>query len=295
MRRIAILLALPLCSARLHAQTAPPGTDIYLASLTLRNGRAIVGTPVNITSRPGYDNQPSFTPDSRSILFSSIREDGQSDIYRYDLATRAIVRVTATAESEYSPTMMPGGKRLSVVRVEKDSTQRLWSFALDGSDPELVLAGVKPVGYHAWIDSDHLALFVLGSPNLLLRADRRSGRSDTLSENIGRSLVPLAGQAGFSFTQRLPDSTWMLTRVIDSNGAAERIAQLPRGADYVAWLGPESAITASGTHLYALQASNAPAWSDLVDLAPAGLRRLSRLAVSPDGKWIAIVAEPAAR
>ena len=33
-----------------------------------------------------------------------------------------------------------GGTRFSVIRVERDSTQRLWSFALDGSDPQLMLA-----------------------------------------------------------------------------------------------------------------------------------------------------------
>ena len=59
-----------------------PSTDIYLAPLSMQNGEPVIGAPVNITHRPGYDNQPSFTPDSRAILFTSTHEDGQSDIYR---------------------------------------------------------------------------------------------------------------------------------------------------------------------------------------------------------------------
>src|SRR5262249_33319458 len=126
--RFALFLAVCL-SLPLHAQGS---TDIYLAPLSIQNGRPVIGAPVNLTNRPGYDNQPSFKPDSRSILYTSTREDGPSDIYRVDIASKAITRVTATPESEYSATVMPGGKRFSVIRVEHDSTQRLWSFALDG-------------------------------------------------------------------------------------------------------------------------------------------------------------------
>jgi len=55
-------------------QAAPPSTDIFLAPIRMQNDKPTVGRPVNITQRPGYDNQPSFTPDSRSVLFTSVRE-----------------------------------------------------------------------------------------------------------------------------------------------------------------------------------------------------------------------------
>ncbi len=96
---------------------APPATDIYLAELRVSHGRASVGAPVNVTGRPGYDNQPMFLPDGRAFLYTSIREDSQADIYRYDIARATSSRVTATRESEYSPTPLPDGTGFSVVRV----------------------------------------------------------------------------------------------------------------------------------------------------------------------------------
>src|SRR5689334_24981364 len=147
MRGFAVCLIATFVAARGPAAQAPPATDIFLAPISVSaDGKVVVGTPVNVTNRPGYDNQPAFTPDSKAILFTSIHEDGQSDIYRYDLGTKAITRVTSTPESEYSATIMPGGQRFSVIRVERDSAQRLWSFAMDGSDPQLLRSEERRVG-----------------------------------------------------------------------------------------------------------------------------------------------------
>jgi len=106
------------------ATQAPPDTDIYLLPLKIAAGAITLGAPANVTNNPGYDNQPFFTADSRSILFTSIRGGGtQTDIYRYDIQTAQTTQVTNTPESEYSPTITPSGG-LSVVRVELDADNR---------------------------------------------------------------------------------------------------------------------------------------------------------------------------
>src|SRR5690242_2776871 len=79
-----------------RAQAGPPGTDIFLAPLSVAGTKVTVGATANITARAGYDNQPSFTPDGRTILFTSVRADGQSDIYRYDLGSKRTSQVTHT-------------------------------------------------------------------------------------------------------------------------------------------------------------------------------------------------------
>lgn len=297
MHRLAMLFGCALVGNALDmavAQSAPPSTDICLASVRVQRGKLTVGTPVNITTRPGYDNQPSFTPDSHALLYTSVREDHQADIYRYDLRTKGTTRLTSTAESEYSATAYGDGSRFSVIRVEADSTQRLWSFRLDGSDPELVFAGIKPVGYHAWVDSTTLALFVLGRPNALVLADLRTGRTDTVARDIGRSLVPLPRGSGFSFLQHGRDSSWILTAVdVRSSGSVPMpLVRMPPGADYITWLEPAVAITGTGSKLLIWRGAARPAqWTELADLSRSGLTHISRLALSPDQRWLAIVAE----
>ena len=267
-----------------------PATDIYLAPLAMRSGRPVVGAAVDITNRAGYDNQPSFTPDGRAILFTSIHEDGQGDVYRYDLTSKSIARVTATAESEYSPTVMPGGRRFSVIRVEKDSAQRLWSFALDGSDPRLVIESLKPVGYHAWLDANTLVMFVLGTPNALVAGHLRTGRMDTLARRIGRSLTRIPDGSGFSFTQGA-DSAQMLRTMRAPGRPARDLVALPPGSQDIVWLDGGTVLSGSGSNLLVWR-RGAAAWAEVADLSAAGVTQISRLAVSPDGRWLAIVAVP---
>ena len=296
------VLALGALTPSLHAQAKPPSTDIYLAWVRIEGAKISVGAPANITNRPGYDNQPSFTPDSKSILFTSVRSDAQADIYRYDLVAKTTSRVTTTPESEYSATVFGDGSRFTVIRVEADSTQRLWSFRLDGSDPRLVFETIKPVGYHAWVDTTTVAMFVLGKPNALVLADTRVGHPDTLARDIGRSLLPLPSGDGFSFVQRAKDSTWILTAVDVRGTGRERrtmsmpLVRMPAGADYITWVAPAVAIAGSGSKLFIWRGKEKPAdWTELADFTKEGLTHISRLALSQDHRWIAIVAEPAAR
>jgi len=279
----------------LLALQAPPATDIYVADLRTSHRKVSVGTPTNVTARPGYDNQPFFLPDGRAFLYTSAR-DSQTDIYRYDLDRKASVQVTATRESEYSPTPLPDGKGFSVIRVEADSTQRLWAFDLDGTGARLVLDSIKPVGYHAWADDHTLVLFVLGNPSTLQIADSRSPAAlgTVIARDIGRSLQKIPGRAAVSFVQRdSVNGNWL----DEVDAATRRVTQLvktPAGADFFV-LTPEGIVlTASGTALYQWDPRTGGEWAKVADLAAFGLTNLTRLAVSPRGDRIALVAVPRA-
>src|SRR5882724_11004910 len=94
---------------------APPATDIFVVDLLKTSkGGFKLGQPLKISEWAGYNNQPSFLADGRSLFYTSIR-DKQADIYRYDLHSATTKQITATPESEYSPTLMPDGKSISVV------------------------------------------------------------------------------------------------------------------------------------------------------------------------------------
>ncbi len=68
---IASIIAFVTAPAALGAQT-----DIYL--FDIRNEYRFVA---QVTDRGGYDSQPSFTTDSKAVLFTSDRAGGQTDIF----------------------------------------------------------------------------------------------------------------------------------------------------------------------------------------------------------------------
>jgi dipeptidyl aminopeptidase/acylaminoacyl peptidase len=295
MRHLLIAVALLPMPALAVAQ------DIYLARITNTIAGVRAETPVNITNRAGYDNQPSFTPDGRAILYTSTREDAQADIYRYDITTKAIARLTKTVpESEYSAVVMPRGDRFSVIRVEKDSAQRIWSFDLNGEGPQVEIPGVKPVGYHVWPDSSHVAMFVLGTPNTLRVADARGTAVDSVTTSIGRGLV-VAGRSGqFFFTRRDSVGSGFSVHAarVDTKPPQMSPAMfpLPAGCEYFVVLngrpGRPVFVTGQGSKLLAREGTTGGEWTEIADFTSSGLTRISRLAISPDGQWIAIVAEP---
>lgn len=268
----------------------PPGTDIWIADVAIREGRVSVGKPVNVTTRPGYDNQPAFLPDGSGFLYTRIGADGQADIWRYDFPTHTAGAVTTTRESEYSPTFMPMSGGISVVRVELDSTQRLWRLDPDGGHPALLFEKIKPVGYHAWAGDSVLALYVLGNPNALVLARLGSEKFDTVARNIGRALQPIPGRYAVSFVQ-IVDSTesWLMELNADS-GTVHRLVRLPRGAEFHVWIPGGSVLTNDGTTLYQWDPKGAASWVAVVDLGALGPKSVTRLAVSHSGDRLALVA-----
>ena len=274
-----------------------PDTDIYLAPIRRIGDSIVVGPATNITHRAGYDNQPSFLPNSRGILYTVVGADAQADIWRYDIAERRTSRVTSTPESEYSATVMPGGWRMSVIRVEADSTQRLWSFALDGTNPQLLLTALKPVGYHAWLSASKLVTYVLGTPSTLHVIDSDGSRDEIRARDVGRALQRIPGKDAFSYAQR--DSTrsfWIMMQSV-SGESEQQLVRAPTDNEYHAWTPDAVLLSATAGRLVrwnrALDASRA--WLPVADLSKSGVKNVSRLAVSPDGKWLAFVAEPVSR
>jgi dipeptidyl aminopeptidase/acylaminoacyl peptidase len=282
------------------AAQAPPDTEIYLAPLSKEGGAIKVGKPVNITNSPGYDNQPSFTPDGRALLFTSARGGaaGDTDIYRYDIDTRQVSRVTETPEREYSPTVMPDGKHISVVRVEADGTQRLWKFTLDGKQPSLVLEDIKPVGYHAWMDDATLALFVLGQPPTLQVASNASGKAETILTGIGRSIQRMP-DGGISFVRHQVGEggkpAFTIMKLMRKPGGAFEPSVLvqppsPGSDPDLVWTPDGTLLVASAGTLHAWRVGDA-AWESVADLTALGLRGVSRLAVNPAGDRLALVTQ----
>lgn len=311
MTRASLVLAFAaLAVPRSVAQTqTPPATEIYLAPFTEGEAKTTqvgivsisrlgvgVGKAINVTNNPGYDNQPFFLPDSSGFLFSSNRDGKQNDIYHYDIATRAITQLTHTPENEYSPTVMPGGQTFSTVRGDE---QRLWKFNLDGSDAGLAYAHAGKIGYHAWISPDRLALYILGAqasdPSTLQLVDLRTGAAEILESSIGRSLTMRPGKGTLVFVHKPRGAA--LWEIRELNPETRKIVPLTdtvEGSEDLAWTPKGVMIMGAKSKLF-MWLEDEDRWVEIGDLGSSGVKAITRLAISPDGKWIAVVSTPPAR
>ena len=129
-----------------------PNTDIWLVDVKENNEKIVLSTPVNITQRFGYDNQPVFSKDNLFLLYTTVREKEHAQLYKYDLISKSTSQQTYIEESIYSPTFLDDGQHYSVVMVELDDEQRLWKFAMYEDKPTLLFQEIDSVGYHCWIN-----------------------------------------------------------------------------------------------------------------------------------------------
>src|SRR5262245_54066049 len=281
----------PLALFLLPQAAPPPATEVYLAPLSKSGSTVKIGTPVNISNSPEYDNQPSFLPGSSALLFTSRRDGKQTDIYRYDLKTKQITQLTRTTENEYSPLLTLDKKTFSTVRGDK---QELWRFNLDGANPQLAYAHSGLIGYHVWIDGHRLAVFVLGAngaPATLQLVDTSAKTAEVIEPNIGQSLLIRPGRKTVSFISRPPNAAAVVKELDPATKKTKLITEALPDSQYLAWLSSDSMLMASGSKV-AMWREGASGWTTVADLEKSGLTKITRLAISPDGKWLAIVSEP---
>lgn len=296
---IALSLAGFVSLAGAQAPQTPPRTEVYLASLTSGAKSAVTGPLVNISQSPGYDNQPSYLPDGRAVLFTSDRVDRQTDIFRYDITSKAVTRLTQDSDNEYSPLVMPGGRRFSVVHGDEQS---LWSYDLDGSNGRLLYQHRGKIGYHVWVDANVVGVFVLGDrgqPNTLQIVDLETGRATVIASSIGRALLMQPGTGQLTFVDKSQRDHWTVKRVDPRTRSVATLVETPAGSEDCAW-DPATGqlLMGSGTKILGWSpADPAHGWRALGDLVSDGIANITRLAVSPVATApaagrLALVADP---
>ncbi len=262
---------------------AQPNTDIYLFNIGAPDQ-----SPINISNNPGYDNQPSFWEDSQSILYART-VNGQTEIARYFIESAETEIITSTPQgSEYSPTQIPGSNDISSIRLDTSGLHLLYRYDLDGKSS--VLVPDLKIGYHAWVNGQKLAAFVLGSPPTLQYIDVSTSMAITLEDSIGRCLVPFPTMEGFSFVDASQKPEKIFLRIPEKEMTYE-LASLPENSQDFCW-------SADGRNIYSSQgtkivkAGQGQPWQTFFDLRDFRLTgKISRMAASPDGNWLAVVIE----
>lgn len=242
----------------------------------------------------GYNNQPAFFSSQELYLSVQSPETGeQTDLYALDLPTRSRTRVTNTpATPEYSPTLMPGGRRFSAVRVDTDGTQRLWSFPIDRSDNgRSELPNIAGVGYHCWLRDTVVALFIVGednSPHTLQVVGMRSKKPQRVAANIGRCLQ-LLPDGRLAFVQKPTDQTWYLKTYDWKTSKSDILVKMPAGSEDFAILPDGTLLTGQGAKLFQFKPVRETDWKEVADLSKFGVKSITRMAASKDGKLAVVV------
>ena len=287
----AILLALAAFAPRASAQG---GTDVWIVPMKMTGVAVSFGDPRNATDRKGYDNQPSFTLKSDAVMYTSVDDAGKTDIWRFTLPDGKPVRVTNIPMSVYSPTQTPDGKTFSVIRVEPDSTQRLWRVPMDGQGVPAKINNDLKVGYHVWTGDHSLVVYVLGSggrggtPSTLQIIDDHNGKAEIVASNVGRALAKIPGRDAVTFQQLVKDSLPWIVDLDLKTKAKRQLVQAPKGADYHVWAPNGALLTAVGSGIYRYTDDG---WAPIANFEKFGVKGISRIAVSPKGNWLAFVAE----
>lgn len=267
-----------------------PETEIYLFDYDATKDKNALSNGTNVTNRPGYDNQPYFTNNSTSFLYS--RDDGhQTDVYEYILETKEHKRLTHSEKSEFSPTPSSDNTSISFV-FERNSS--IWQVDRGNeNNPQWLLETAEieePVGYFAHNDKTGDILFW-----------SRYGFNVSLTNANEKSYHYVAGNAvpatphiipdtnNFSFVHRQANgSVW----IKEINPRTKAIRPLTRivgtNANYT-WAPDASIVQIDGTRVYRWKEGLEKGWMKIADLADHGIENANRVAISPDGKKIAIV------
>lgn len=268
-----LMLAAPLVVTAMPA----PGFDIWRVSL---DGEF---EPRNLTSRPGYDNQPAFENENELLFTRQV--DQQTDLARMDIESGETSVILETPESEYSPTPTPRGT-ISTVRVALDGVQQLWELVPGDSRYSPLLAGVEGVGYHLWLEKNQVALFIVKDPAELHIADLTTGKVLIAAKDIGRSMQLIPGSPdAFAFIEPGSDGQSWIKEFDLRTRKLTRIAPVLEGSQDFVFHPDGRLLMASGKTVYAWKEGK---WMSLArfDSLPGAI---SRMAFSPSGRQLALV------
>jgi len=111
---------------------------------------------------------------------------------------------------------------------------------------------------------------------------------------VGRSPQRVPGRAAVSVVWRRDSAARWIAIVDAATRTPPPFAPLPDSADFHAWTPDGTLLASAGTRVLRWD-PQAARWVPIADFAAAGLTSITRLAVSPSGAHLALVAIPAAR
>lgn len=97
---------------------------------------------------------PSWSPDGKRIVFSSLDKGGKSDLYIIDVATKSLTRLTDDFYDDKDPAWSPDGKRVAFssdrTSFGENGTYNIFLYNLETSTIEYLTIGAESYNSPAW-------------------------------------------------------------------------------------------------------------------------------------------------
>lgn len=107
----------------------------------------------------GMTFAPRFSPDGREVLMS-VERGGNSDVFKMDLATRRLTRLTNNPAVDVSPTMSPDGRRIAFASDRGGSGKpQIYVMNADGSGQKRITFGQGNYQTPVWSPRGDLIAF----------------------------------------------------------------------------------------------------------------------------------------
>ncbi|VAW07840.1 Tol-Pal system beta propeller repeat protein TolB [hydrothermal vent metagenome] len=105
----------------------------------------------------GMTFAPRFSPDGRQVLLS-VERHGNSDVFKMDLATRRLTRLTDHPAVDVSPSMSPDGRRITFTS-DRGGAPQIYVMNADGSNQKRITFGQGNYQTPVWSPRGDLIAF----------------------------------------------------------------------------------------------------------------------------------------
>ncbi len=244
----------------------------------------------NISNNDGYNNQPSFSS-NETVLFAG-NNAGQTDISEYNLNSNIQKFINSKTDgSEYSPQKFPSNNDVAAVRLDKDGLQRLYRYNSESGNSSELIKDLQ-VAYFAFYNNNTILATVLdGDQMALVKIDLQNKKADTIVQNVGRSVHKIPKLKFMSYSSVNNEKNLDIYMMNMENDESFFICQLPIGVQDYVWLNDTQIIAASRNKLYMFDTLGPQQWNEITTLEEFGLNNITRMAISPDGKKLAVVGQ----
>lgn len=265
-----------------------PDSEIFLFSIDRKDGKYTFTDSKNITNNKGYDNQPAFSLDSKSILFTSSRRENNFDIYRYNLSDGKISPITSSEDNEYTAKELDENT-ITFVREGEDQLMTVFKYDNQTKKETLAFKVKEPIAYYAFNKNGDALVWIRYA--FMMHFVNAEKSINKYVANYAQPSVPhlIPNTDNFSFMQRQPDDELWIKEFDPKTQSVRPIVNSKDSKKDYCWMPDGSLLIGSGTKLFRFDEKADKDWVLLADLSEFGIKDITRISVSFDGKYLALV------